>query len=861
MNPQHLPWGKHDSDGKTHHLAHHCADVAACFEALVSEPIVRERLDRSVESGHLDETTLARLTVLAFLHDFGKICSGFQFKVGSRTGNSPPAANHLNAAFWACNRPEVRRGIDLESLGDWGIGVNQLLRAALAHHGRPMTGPELAGKGPNAIWKSFDGYDPIAAGRDLLRRARMWFPQAFEQGPPLPEDPALAHLFAGMLAIADQIGSNEELFQRVPEMDPDYITKARDRATVAVRKLLLSRAGWNAQSGSVEFNDLFDGLWTPRPLQTTVAEAPLDGRLLVLESETGSGKTEAAIWRFAKLWKAGRVDGLYFALPTRAAADQLHKRVDKALACIFPADARPGTVLAVPGYLRFGKEEGKQAAGWKVDWADHPEDAARLTRWSAESPRKFLSAVAAVGTVDQALLSALQVKWAHFRGSALSRSLLVVDEVHASDAYMTEVLEAVLRGHLAVGGHALLMSATLGSEARDGLIAPWLNPRRRRRTSLSEARCLPYPVLTVASPGGQKNEITIGKGEYSRNVVMTAEPILMDPSRIAGMAIREAERGGRILVIRNTVKQAQTVYREVCNLNRSGLLLSLADGPALHHSRFAAEDRKLLDEAVTSALGKGSKTASTIVIGTQTLEQSLDIDADLLITDLCPVDVLLQRIGRIHRHRGPADRPAGFEQTRCHVLVPDGSLAGGGLLQYGLGMSSSGGIYRDLRVLELTRRLIEEKPEWEIPKMNRMLVEEGTHRERLDALNAEEDVWQDRAHDVNGTIAAERQIARRHILDRAKDFAEISFPAAEENVRTRLGDDGPRIVLKKQIMGPFGNPVTTFNLPAHLFRGRDGLPSREEIEGARAETIEGGLVLKVGGYRFRYDRKGISTWS
>ena len=145
----------------------------------------------------------------------------------------------------------------------------------------------------------------------------------------------------------------------------------------------------------------------------------------------------------------------------------------------------------------------------------------------------------------------------------------------------------------------------------------------------------------------------------------------------------------------------------------SALTLQAADGPALHHSRFAAEDRLLLDDAVEQALGKGRPVGGVVVIGTQTLEQSLDIDADLLVSDICPVDVLLQRIGRLHRHR-EAQRAPASATPRCVVLVPEEGLAaglGGGLLRYGLGAASDGGgIYRDLLGLEATHRLIAGHP-------------------------------------------------------------------------------------------------------------------------------------------------------
>ncbi len=321
---------------------------------------------------------------------------------------------------------------------------------------------------------------------------------------------------------------------------------------------------------------------------------------------------------------------------------------------------------------------------------------------------------------------------------------------------------------------------------------------------------------------------------------MTAEPILGDPARIAALALNEARRGAKVLVVRNTVRQARAVFAEVLGLGGEDLSLQAGGGPALHHSRFAVEDRELLDEAVEKALSKGWGSGGRIVIGTQTREQSLDIDADLLVSDLCPVDVLLQRIGRLHRHEG-TQRPAGFADPRCIVLVPENGLEAGldgGLLRYGLGMSKDGGIYRDLRVLELTRRLVIKQPDWIIPEKNRTLVEEGTHPGRLRALEQELGAaWQEQSQENDGRIAAERQVARGHVIDRSQGFAKIVFPGLGEIVRTRLGEDGPRVKLSTSIVGPFGQEITTFNLPAHFFRGADGMPTKTERQsGDRARS-------------------------
>ena len=859
-------WGKfEESSGQFHHLEHHCADVAACFTTLLTDPVLRNRFEQAV-GRRLDRVTEARLEVLAFLHDFAKLNAGFQFKVHEHNGlpspGRPPRAGHVKEALLCFRQEPMCEAVGLSAMyNTWGEGFMPLLLASLAHHGRPAASRHQSGAGPPALWKPYAGYDPLAAAKQFGERVRLWFSEAFVDGPPLPESPALAHLFAGTVALADQIGSAETQFAFVP--DPDYIEQARQRAERAVKTRLLRRKDWATRAPSVAFADLFDHP-EPRPLQAAVADAPTTCPLLILESETGSGKTEAAILRFNALWRAGLVDGLYFAVPTRAAAKQLHRRVDDALRRMWPAGSQADTVLAIPGYNQAGEVRGRRVGRFLVEWEDEPGDEATLlARWSAETSRHFLSAPAAVGTVDQALLAALKVKWSHLRGSALSRSLLVVDEAHASDAYMTELLRTLVRDHLAVGGHALLMSATLGSAARLALT----DYRPRRDPPPPDAmQAIPYPSLTLAGDRPAETRGLAGTGQ-SKTVSISNEPGISDAPRVAELALASCRQGAKVLVVRNTVRQAQAVFRALQDQGGTALTLQVAGGPALHHSRFAAEDRALLDEAVESALGKGRAPGGVVVVGTQTLEQSLDIDADLLISDLCPADVLLQRIGRLHRHV-ESERAAPFAEPRCIVLVPEDGLAAGldgGLLRYGLGSTAGGGgIYRDSLGLEATRRLVVEHPVWNIPSMNRMLVEQATHEEALRSLAAHlGGPWQDQEQQTSGFAAAERGLARGHALDRGVAFDEgLVFPDLDEQVRTRLGEDGPRIELAKSRPGPFGAPVRIFSLPAHLFTRNGGaLPSKEEIGDAQAQEAPGGLILHVGERAFEYDRFGVSPRS
>jgi CRISPR-associated endonuclease/helicase Cas3 len=839
-----FPWGK-SQDGGLHHLAHHMADVAACFETLCAMPVIRQRIERAA-GGRLTETSVARLAVVAFLHDCGKLHPGFQAKGWPEKFWNGPLHGHVAegaAIFSEAALAPIARNLHLDALISWGVDEH-LLFASLAHHGRPFAPSSQAGE----HWTVVAGYDAIAASAEIGAMMREWFPSAFAaDSTPLPSTPDFQHLFCGFVSLADWLGSDRRSFAFVGALDPAYMGKARDLAGKALSGVHLdARAFQSAAQGRARF-DVLTGLREPRPQQRVAAEHPLDDPLIILEAETGAGKTEAALWRFARLFEAGLVDSLYFALPTRAAAIQIHGRVNRAMARLFGVGA-PEAVLAVPGYIKAGDAPGQSLPDWRVRWDDNPDEERRLSRWAAESAKRSLAAMIAVGTVDQAMLAALQVKHAHLRSAALSRSFLVIDEVHASDRYMTEVQGHLLEMHLRRSGRAMLMSATLGSVAR----VKWLGGRSA--PDFEQAAAAPYPAVW-----GKRNPAPQGVdgSQCEKTVAMELAPT-MAAEEAARLATEAAKQGARVLVIRNTVTAAVSTWAAVRANGEDGLLLQVGGAPALHHSRFAPEDRALLDGTVERALlpdparGQGG----VIVIGTQTLEQSLDIDADLLITDLCPVDVLLQRIGRLHRHTLP--RPAGFAGPRCIVLTPEKGLEPllkpafenglGGWISNGVLL----GVYRDLSILELTRRLVEGRAQWTIPAMNRWLVESATHQEKIDALHAEMGAtWSRYWNDVYGKDVADAGAARRVILPVTEPFAEVKFASDEEKIRTRLGGEGVRLEFAP-VEGPFGQLVGSFTLPEHWSRGIDA-------SAPVAEAVEGGLRISAGdGARFIYDRRGLS---
>lgn len=858
MISSHPPWGKTDGvGGPQHHLAHHCADVAACFEAIVAQPVFRSRL--SLAGGiPINPTLMARLAVLVFLHDSGKLHPGFQAKgwpdgiwQGAKRGHVQEGA----AILLERREPSaIRASLRVNAIRRW-LDDDNLVIASLAHHGRPFQVERHGGTQWGSVTTAALSYNPDRAAEEIGRLLPLWFPVAFSGADAtIPVAPAFQHLFAGLVALADWLGSDRRFFPFVAELDPAYIDKARARAAEAVATVGLNLETLRPfAAGHADFAGA-TGFPVANPQQDCLGTFSLDERLVILEAETGSGKTEAAFWRFARLFEAGLVDGLYFALPTRAAAVQLHARIGRMMAHFLGGRAA-GVILAVPGYLKVGEVTGQALPHWRVRWDDEGQVAEDVlaSRWAAESARRFLAAPVAVGTVDQAMLAGLQVKHAHLRGAALARNLLVIDEVHASDRYMTEVQAHLLDLHLGRGGHAMLMSATLGASAR----ARWIGGRRRKTPSFESAVHDPYPAVWGRSSPTPAHPASTA--DRHKAVVMSLVPS-MAADEVARRAMEAAAAGARVLVIRNTVAAAIAVWTTVRAAGGEQQLLSVAGGPALHHGRFAPEDRRLLDAAVEMALSPHDRRpGGVIVIGSQTLEQSLDIDADVLISDLCPVDVLLQRIGRLHRRAGLM-RPPGFDEPACQVLVPEAGLARlvAPAFENGLGAwidragGAPNGIYRDVSVLELTRRLVEDHPVWRIPEMNRLLVESATHDERIDQLHAELGAdWTNYRTSIVGGDIAKAGAARILALPANEPFGDLQFPGDEETIRTRLGAEGARIEFNSPVQGPFGEAITALTLPAHWSRGVDWrAPPVVRID-------EDALLVEIDKIRLRYDRAGI----
>lgn len=842
-------WGKleRDADGNVlswHPLVDHCADVAAVFEALLRHTLLGRRLAHLMGAEALTAQQIARLTALAALHDGGKFNDGFQ----ARSRPKAPFVGHVRELVAALNDRRIGRPLQ-QALGvqDWvrffGRSATALLLASVGHHGRPVTfksvdmRPALA-----ATFWSDAALERLAAFSASLRG---WLPLAFADGPPLEAPPAFVHAFNGVITLADWLGSDTAFFPySEPDAEPRFVWAQR-RALEALRRVGLHPGAARDALGvaPIDFGRIAEG-HAPRGVQAAIGALPRPAgpSLTILEAPTGEGKTEAALLHYLRLFQAGEVDGIYFALPTRTAARQLYERIVGVAARVFGA-AAPPVSQAVPGYLTVDGVEGARLPGHRVLWPDDVRLEHRARAWAAEGPKRFLAGAIVIGTIDQVLLSVLRTPHAHLRAAGLLRLLLVVDEVHASSAYMTRLLDAALRRLRAAGGHALLLSATLGGEAR----AAFLD---QPAPALAAAAQAAYPL--ISTPGRQVEAAAF----RSKPVRWSVAPIAGDPEAVARRALAAADAGARVLIIRNTVAGAIATQAALEALGGAAhpALFRVGGVPTLHHSRFARADRLRLDAAIEAGFGKGAPRLSGLVaVGTQTVEQSLDLDADLLICDLAPMDVLLQRIGRLHRHHNP--RPAGFEHATVVVLGPEERDLSAFIGRTGraFGPNGLGTVYPDLRQLAASRLLIEGAPAIEVPRDCRRLVELGLHTEALAAIApADDPAWQ--AHDVElyGAQAHERIAGQNATLKWSTPFERSAFALDADRVaQTRLGAADARIRFETPQPGPFGEPVRELAIPDYWVDA----PPDALTHAVRAEAD--GLHLQVGARHFIYDRLGL----
>ena len=663
-------WGKArplaDGGPQFHLLPYHCLDVAATGRVYLQRHpgLLRWMAERA----GLDAA--AMLDWISFwlaLHDLGKFATSFQNQrpdlleqmQGRTSGKAYVGIRHdsLGELFWRRHLLDRADVLDLKPQASrFASRLAPWVCAVTGHHGEP---PDAAGASLHA---HFDASDEAAAASFIEEMRRL-----------LPPDPALAVLctlsagdavqvgkacswwLAGIAVLADWIGSNTGAFPYSAEPRPlaDYWQQtALPKAASAI-----AAAGVLPQPIATgnKLQDLFTReripVLTPLQVWADTHEIPSGPQLYLLEDVTGAGKTEAALTLAYRLMSGGQADGVFIGLPTMATANAMYERVAAVVHRLFEPTAQPSVVLA------HGQRDLVPSFRATVLTKDSPEAdprqtdetaSARCAAWLADHNKKSLLASVGVGTIDQALLAVLHARHQSLRLLGLFRKVLIVDEVHACDPYMQELLEGLLQFHAAAGGSAILVSATLTSEMKRKLAQAFADGRGWPALSLGATG---YPLITRLDAGGATEDAVGTRPEVQRRVAVT---YVSDRDQVLA-EIRAALSAGRcVFWIRNTVADAIEAWDTL----RAELPPACC---TLFHARFALGDRLAIERDLLDAFGLRSGPAQRsgrLVIATQVVEQSLDVDFDLLISDLAPIDRLIQRAGRMQRHPRAADGTA-----------------------------------------------------------------------------------------------------------------------------------------------------------------------------------------------------------
>ena len=390
--------------------------------------------------------------------------------------------------------------------------------------------------------------------------------------------------------------------------------------------------------------------FTPRPLQETLISLADQPGLYIVEAPMGMGKTEAALAAAYRRWNEGAERGLYFALPTQLTSNRIHNRVSEFLEKVID-DHSIQTLAHGNAWLSEDRVRSFAPAHTSTGEADATE----ACRWFTSS-RKPMLAPFGTGTIDQALMACIDAKHSALRLFALSGKVVVIDEVHSYDPYTSALVDQLIRWLLEVGCSVIVLSATLTAKRRREMI---------EKAGAAEPFPPPsaYPLITKVVGETATHHPVIDPAIHETTVELKHLDAA-DADFIEDIA-RAAESGACVLIIRNTVASAQQTFRTIKAALRDDTI-----PVGLLHSRFPHFQRQKNEKHWLDLLGKNPsrRPGGCVLVATQVVEQSVDIDADLLVTDLAPTDLLLQRLGRLHRHARP--RPAGFKTATCWIFQP-----------------------------------------------------------------------------------------------------------------------------------------------------------------------------------------------
>lgn len=661
-----------------HSLPLHSLDVAAVgLQYLRQSPQLKALLRESFAFEN-DAALEAWLVFWLALHDLGKFSAAFQSQNFALYQQLHPTAREhkyttrhdsLGMLVWKyeireCALAEHWFGPETE---DYLDGVDFWMRAVTGHHGLP---PDEKDRSVLSHFESERDLPAIAQFMQLLRTEIVTLDFAsilrhISTEDFLERSKQLSWWLAGLTVLADWLGSNTDYFpyhEHAPAKLARYWQNAlanADRALAASEILPATRRQ------ALDIRQLFPPIQTASPLQAWAGEQVLSdaSQIYLLEDVTGAGKTEAAMLLTQHLLAQGCADGFFIALPTMATANAMYERVANMYQQLFTK--RTSSVLAHGQrdlVEKFAESVLPPTASEHDPLQQDETASARCSSWLADHQKRALLAPAGIGTIDQLLLSVLHSKHQSLRLLGMLRKVLVIDEVHACDAYMQEILEVLLEFHAFIGGSVILLSATLPQNMKQALLNAFARGRGyvgRHAPRLQEQH---YPLVTHWHEGAEVTEKAIA----TRKDVKRSLQLRYVSEQAAVIAhIRSAIADGQAVCwMRNSVADAIDALALVKDLLPASHI-------TLFHARFAMAQRLQTEQEILCHFGKAStfeKRAGRLVIATQVCEQSLDADWDVVITDLAPIDRMLQRAGRLHRHSRPQRGTSTAPFSPCLVV-------------------------------------------------------------------------------------------------------------------------------------------------------------------------------------------------
>jgi len=657
---------------------------------------------------------------LAGAHDIGKASPAFQYMKNHATDEAQKA---LHEQLGAANLPntlkpnQTRHGPistlilqDVLATADYGWSARDAENIATAiggHHGIFPSSSLLGeqdtkyGRGEKGAWDTVQR-ELLAMLADLLGGVPERVPQGVTT--------AAAMTIAGLVSVADWIGSDDARFayaergaDGLPILSPEaYRDHARQCAATAMSDLR-----WQLPTESGEAKREFRAIFTfeQNPTQQAAINRAADMHapgLTIIESPMGEGKTEAALYLMEHAARVLGATGCYVALPTQATSNQMFARVVAYLQTRFPASADMVNVQLLHGHadlsalftlLRKAAETGTTTNDVNPTDVDGDAHASVVAAEWFTYRKRGLLAPFGVGTVDQALLAVLQTRHVFVRLFGLAHKCVIIDEVHAYDTYMTTLLSRLLMWLGALGCPVILLSATLPNGRREDLLRAYAEGTGHALSESAPLPTAPYPRLSWVEDGvpGAMPIAGVSPRSTKRVHIVWVDGTVPEGEEtdfpLGELLRKKLAHGGCVAVICNTVARAQAVYRALRRYFPDDELACDADGNAIDghpvldllHSRYRFIERQQREQRTLLRFGKPGDTIeveqggvttqktvnrpkTAVLVATQIIEQSLDLDFDLMVTDLAPADLVLQRLGRLYRHDRP-DRPTGDDCT------------------------------------------------------------------------------------------------------------------------------------------------------------------------------------------------------